>query len=131
MRVHGERRLAVRIPFIGWEADITSEYQEHTRTKVVNMGIGGAYLMTEAEYKPGSIVTLWIKSAQMSFFVTAIVVRNYPFGTAVRFLDLCESDKNSILEIITRFLSRGKPDTLVVGETPVCAESYLGLNCNL
>jgi hypothetical protein len=125
------QRLAVRIPFIGWEADITSECLEHTRTKVVNMSTGGAYLITEAEYKPGSKVTLWIKSSQMSFFVTAQVLRNDPFGIAVCFLDLCESDKNSILEIISRFLSRGKPDTLVVGETPVCAESRLELNCNL
>ena len=125
------QRLAVRIPAIGWEANITSEYQEYTRAKVVNMSIGGAYLITETEYKPGSIVTLWIRSSQMSFFVTAIVLRNHPFGVAVRFLDLCESDRNSILEIISRFLSRGKPDTLVVEETPVCAESHLELNCNL
>ena len=97
MRVHGGRRRAVRIPFIGWEADITSEYQEHTSTKVVNMGIGGAYLITEAEYKPGSIVTLWIKSAQMSFFVTVQVLRNDPFGIAVCFLDLCDSVRCSIL----------------------------------
>ena len=124
-------RLAVRIPFIGWEANITSEYQEYTRAKVVNMSIGGAYLLTETEYKPGSIVTLWIKSSQMSFFVTASVLRNHPFGIAVRFLDLCESDRNSILEIISRLLSRGKPDTLVIEETPVCAESHLELNCNL
>ena len=125
------QRLAVRIPAIGWEANITSEYQEYTRAKVVNMSIGGAYLITETEYKPGSKVTLWIKSSQMSFFVTAIVLRNHPFGIAVRFLDLCESDRNSILEIITRFLSRGKPDTLVVEETPVCAESHLERNCYL
>jgi hypothetical protein len=125
------QRLAVRIPAIGWEANITSEYQEYTRAKVVNMSIGGAYLITETEYKPGSKVTLWIKSSQMSFFVTAIVLRNHPFGIAVRFLDLCESDRNSILEIITRFLSRRKPETLVVEETPVGAESHLELNCNL
>jgi hypothetical protein len=124
-------RLAVRIPFIGWEANITSEYQEYTRAKVVNMSVGGAYLITETEYKPGSIVTLWIKSSQMSFFVTAQVLRNDLFGIAVLFLDLCESDRNSILEIISRLLSRGKPDTLVIEETPVCAESHLELNCNL
>jgi hypothetical protein len=125
------QRLAVRIPFIGWEADITSECLEYTRTKVVNMSIGGAYLITETEYKPGSKVTLWIKSSQMSFFVTAQVLRNDPFGIAVLFLDLCESDRNSILEIISSFLSRGKPDTLVVEETPVRTENHLELNCNL
>jgi hypothetical protein len=125
------QRLAVRIPVIGWEADISSENLEHTRAKIVNLSTGGAYLITEAEYQPGSIVTLRIKSSQMSFFVTAIVLRNHPFGVAVLFLDLCESDRNSILEIITRFLSRRKPETLVVEEIPVCAESHLELNCNL
>ena len=125
------QRLAVHIPAIGWEADISSENLEHTGVKIANMSTGGACLITEAEYQPGSIVTLWIKSSQMSFFVTAIVLRNDPFGIAIRFLDLCESDRNSILEIISRFLSRRKPDTLVIEETPVCAESHLELNCNL
>ena len=124
-------RLAVRIPFIGWEANITSEYQEYTRAKVVNMSIGGAYLITETEYKPGSKVTLWIKSSQMSFFVTAQVLRNDPFGIAVRFLDLCESDRNSILEIISRFLSRTKPENSVEEKTSVCTEGYLELSCDL
>ena len=122
-------RLAVRIPFIGWEANITSEYQEYTRAKVVNMSIGGAYLITETEYKPGSIVTLWIKSSQMSFFVTAQVLRNDPFGVAVYFLDLCESDRNFILEIVSRFLSRTKPESSVVEKTSMCTESHLKLNC--
>ena len=125
------QRLAVRIPFIGWQADISSESLEHTGVKIANMSTGGAYLITEAKYQPGSRFTLRIKSSQMSFFVTAQVLRNDPFGIAVRFLDLCESDRNSILEIISLFLSRGKPDTLVLEETPVCAESHLELNCNL
>ena len=125
------QRLAVRIPFIGWQADISSESLEHTGVKVANMSTGGAYLITEAKYQPGSRFTLRIKSSQMSFFVTAQVLRNDPFGIAVRFLNLCESDRNSILEIISRFLSRRKPETLVVEEIPVCAESHLELNCNL
>ena len=123
------QRLAVRIPAIGWEANITSEYQEYTRAKVVNMSIGGAYLITETEYKPGSKVTLWIKSSQMSFFVTAQVLRNDPFGVAVYFLDLCESDRNFILEIVSRFLSRTKPESSVVEKTSMCTESHLKLNC--
>ena len=125
------QRRAVRIPFIGWEADITSEYQEHTRAKVVNMGIGGAYLITEAKYQSGSKVTLWIKSSQMSFFVTATVLRNDPYGIAVRFLDLCESSRCSILEIISQFLSRTKPEGSVEEKSSVCTEGYLELSCDL
>ncbi len=126
------QRLAVRIPFIGWEANITSEHLEYITAKVANMSTGGAYLITEAEYKPGSIVTLWVRSSQLSFFVTAQVLRNDPFGVAVLFLDLCESTRSSILKIITRFLSRGKPERVVaVEKLSACANSHLELNCNL
>src|SRR5210317_901073 len=117
MRVHGARRLAVRIPAIGWEANISSEDSENTEAKIVNLSTGGAYLMTEAEYQLDSKVNLRIKSSQMSFFVTAIVLRNDPYGIAVRFLDLSESTRSSILEIISRFLSRTKPESSVEEKT--------------
>jgi len=125
------KRLAVRIPFIGWEALISSERLESTQAKIANMSTGGAYLITRAEYEPGSIVTLWINSSQMSFFVTAQVMRNDPFGIAVYFLDLCESTKCSISEIITRFLSRRKPEKFVIERTSMDVENNLELNCNL
>jgi hypothetical protein len=129
--MYNARRLGVRIPFIGWQANITSEKLEYTRATIANMSTGGAYLITETEHEPGSIVTLWIKSSQLSFFVTAQVLRNDLYGIAVRFLDLCESDRISILEIITRFLSRGKPERLAVVKKPaVCAESPLKFSCN-
>ena len=131
MRVHGARRLAVRIPAVGWEANISSEDSENTEAKIVNLSTGGAYLMTEAEYQPGSRVTLWIKSSQMSFFVTAIVLRNDPYGIAVRFLDLSESTRSSILRIISQFLSRAKPESSVEEKTSVCTEGYLKLSCDL
>ena len=92
------------------------------------MSTGGAYLMTEAEYKPGSIVTLWIKSAQMSFFVTAQLLRNDPFGIAVCFLDLCDSVRCSIMQIITQFLANGSAGNLIVEETQADAENNLRAN---
>ena len=131
MTVQGARRLAVRIPAIGWEANISSEDSENTEAKIVNLSTGGAYLMTEAEYQLDSTVNLRIKSSQMSFFVTAVVLRNDPYGTAVRFLDLCESARCSILEIISRFLSRTKPESPVEEKTSVCTEGYLELSCDL
>jgi hypothetical protein len=108
-----QQRLAVRIPVIGWEANILSENIERTRAKIANLSAGGAYLITEAEYQPGSMVSLGVKSSQISFWVTAIVLRNEPFGIAVRFLDLCESTRGSILEIVSRSLSGGKPESSV------------------
>ncbi len=131
MRVHGARRLAVRIPAIGWEANISSGDNENTEARIVNLSTGGAYLMTEAEYQLDSKVNLWIKSSQMSFFVTAIVLRNDPYGIAVRFLDLCESTRCSILKIISQSLSRTKPESSVEEKTPVCTEGYLELSCDL
>jgi hypothetical protein len=131
MRADGARRLAVRIPAIGWEANISSGDSENTEARIVNLSTGGAYLMTETEYQLDSKVNLWIKSSQMSFFVTAIVLRNDPYGIAVRFLDLSESTRSSILEIISRFLSRTKPESSVEEKTSVCTEGYLELSCDL
>ena len=129
--MYNARRLGVRIPFIGWQANITSEKLEYTRATIANMSTGGAYLITEADHEPGSVVTLWIKSSQLSFFVTAQVLRNDPYGIAIRFLDLCESDRISILEIITRFLSRDKAERVLAVEKPaVCAETHLKLSCD-
>ena len=125
------QRLAVRIPVIGWDAKVSSENRECTRARIVNLSAGGAYLMTEAEYQLDSKVNLWIKSSQMSFSVTAIVLRNDPYGIVVRFLDLCESTRCSILEIISRFLSRAKPESSAEEKTHVCTEGYLELSCDL
>ena len=131
MRVHGARRLAVRIPAIGWEANIFSGDSENTEAKIINLSTAGAYLMSETEYQLDSKVNLWIKSSQMSFFVTAIVLRNDPYGIAVRFLDLSESTRSSILRIISQFLSRAKPESSVEEKTSVCTEGYLKLSCDL
>ena len=131
MRVHGARRLAIRIPATGWEANISSGDSENTEAKIINLSTAGAYLMTETEYQLDSKVDLWIKSSQMSFFVTAIVLRNDPYGIAVRFLDLSESTRSSILRIISQFLSRAKPESSVEEKTSVCTEGYLELSCDL
>ena len=125
------QRLAVRIPLIGWEANISSEQLDYTSAKIANLSTGGAYLITEAEYEPDSIVTLWIRSSQLSFFVTAEILRNDPYGIAVRFLDLRESDRIGILEIISRFLSKTKPQSSFEEKTSFCTEGYLQFTCDL
>ena len=129
--MYKQQRLAVRIPLIGWEANITSQHLEYTRVKIANLSTGGAYLITEAEYETGSIVTLWIRSSQLSFFVTAEILRKDPYGIAVRFLDLCESDRIAILKIISRYLSKRKPQSSFEKKTSVCTEGYLELSCDL
>jgi hypothetical protein len=50
MRVHGKRRLAVRIPAVGWEANIFSGDSENTEVKIVNLSTGGAYLYFETTH---------------------------------------------------------------------------------
>jgi hypothetical protein len=129
--MYKQQRLAVRIPLIGWEANITSEHLEYTRVKIANLSTGGAYLITEAEYETGSIVTLWLRSSQLSFFVTAEILRKDPYGIAVRFLDLCESDRIAILKIISRSLSKRKPQSSFEKKSSVCTEGYLELSCDL
>jgi hypothetical protein len=129
--MYNARRLGVRVPFIGWQANITSEHLEYTRAKIANLSTGGAYLITEAEHEPGSIVTLWIKSSQLSFFVTAEILRKDQYGIAVRFLDLCESDRIAILNIISRLLSKMKSQSSFAEKTSVCTEGYSKLSCDL
>lgn len=126
-----QQRLAVRIPVIGWEANILSENIERTRAKIANLSAGGAYLITEAEYQPGSIVNLGVKSSRISFRVTAVVLRNEPSGIAVRFLDLSGSTKGLILEIVSRSLSGGKPESSVANRTSLPNTIRLKLNCDL
>ena len=126
-----QQRLAVRTPVIGWEANILSKNIERTRAKIANLSTGGAYLITEAEYQPGSTVNLGVESSQLSFWVTAVVLRNEPFGIAVRFLDLSESTRGSILEIVSRSLSGGKPERSVTRKTSVYKNMCLKFNCDL
>ena len=126
-----QQRLAVRIPVIGWEANILSENIERTRAKIANLSAGGAYLLTEAKYQLGSTVNVGVKSPQISFWVTAIVLRNEPSGIAVRFLDLSESTKGSILEIVSRCLSGEKPESSVANKTSLLNTIRLRLNCDL
>lgn len=126
-----QQRLAVRIPVIGWETNILSENIERTRAKIANLSAGGAYLITEAEYQPGFTVNLGVESSQLSFWVTAVVLRNEPFGIAVRFLDLSESTRGSILKIVSRSLSGGKPERSVIRKTPVYEKICLKFNCDL
>jgi hypothetical protein len=126
-----QQRLAVRIPVIGWEANILSKNIERTRVKIANLSTGGAYLITEAEYQPGSEVNLGVESSQLSFRVTAVVLRNEPFGIAVRFLDLSESTRGSILEIVSRYLAGVKPERSVTRKTSVYKKICLKFNCDL
>ena len=125
-----QQRLAVRIPVIGWEANILSKNIERTRVKIANLSTGGAYLITEAEYQPGSEVNLGVESSQLSFWVTAVVLRNEPFGIAVRFLDLSESTRGSILEIVSRSLAGVKPERSVRKKS-VYKKNCLKFNCDL
>ena len=88
-------------------------------------------MITEAEYQPGSMINLGVKSSQISFWVTAIVLRNEPLGVAVRFLDLGESTKRSILEIVSRSLSGRKPESSVANKTSLPTTIRLRLNSDL
>ena len=126
-----QQRLAVRIPVIGWKAHILSKNIERTKAKIANLSTGGAYLITEAEYQPGSTVNLDVESSQLSFWVTAVVLRNEPFGIAVRFLDLSESTRGSILEIVFRSLSGGKPERSDTRKISVYKNIFLKFNCDL
>ena len=88
-------------------------------------------MITEAEYQPGSEVNLGVEASQSSFWVTAVVLRNEPFGIAVRFLDLSESTRGSILEIVSQSLSGGKPERSDTRKISLYKNICLKFNCDL
>jgi len=114
------RRLSIRVPASGWEVYVSTEQSGCARAKIANISADGAFLITKDQYRPGSKVTLWVQSALVCFSVTGVVLRNDSYGIAIRFLDLSESTRNSILNIISRFLvGRWSRDSMTE-ETSVC-----------
>jgi hypothetical protein len=117
------RPLSVSVPELGWEIYVWTEESGYKRAKIANISANGAFLITENQYQPGSVVTLSAKSALMCFSVTGLVLRNDSYGIAIRFINLGESTRNSILNIISRFLLERWSRESFTEETSVCVES--------
>ena len=128
MKLNKARRLSLRIPVTGWEAYISTKALKHTRAKIGNVSADGAYLITREQYRPASTVNLSIKSPLISFSVTGMVVRNDPYGVAVRFLDHSTSTRNSLLRIISTLLAVKRANPSVLKETPIGGKGKPKLN---
>jgi hypothetical protein len=128
MKLNKARRLSLRVPVIGWEAYISTEILKNTRAKIANVSADGAYLITREQYQPASTVALSIKSPIISFSVTGMVVRNDPYGVAVRFLDHSKSTRNSLLRIISKLLSDKRSNRSGLKEAPIRSEGQPKLN---
>ena len=125
------RRLSIRVPALGWKVYVSTEQSGNSRARIANLSADGAYLIIKNRYKPGSKVTLSVKSAQVCFSVTALVLRDDSYGIAVRFLDLSESTRNSILNIISRFLLGKRSGVPFTEESSMCGESQAKFNFDL
>jgi hypothetical protein len=128
MKSHKARRLSLRVPVIGWEAYVSSNSSENTRAKIANISADGAYLITREQYHPASTVALSIKSPIISFSVTGMVVRNDPYGVAIRFLDHSNSTRNSLLKIISKLLAGKRSNLSDAKEAPIRNKSQAKLN---
>jgi hypothetical protein len=128
MKLNKARRLSLRVPVIGWEAYISTEILKNTRAKIANVSADGAYLITREQYQPASTVALSIKSPIISFSVTGMVVRNDPYGVAVRFLNHSKSTRNSLLKIISKLLAEKRSNQSGLKKTPIRSESQPKLN---
>ncbi|MFX0067287.1 MAG: PilZ domain-containing protein, partial [Candidatus Hermodarchaeota archaeon] len=95
MKIDKVRRLSVRVPAIGWEVLIATESSERIKARIGNISADGAYLITKEQYQPNSKIILSIKSSLIRFSSTALVVRNDPYGIAVRFLNHTEATRRS------------------------------------
>ena len=125
------RRLSVRVQAIGWEVYVSTDQSDCTRTKIANLSADGAYLITKNQYQPGTQITLTVKSALLCFSASGLVLRSDSHGIAVRFLDLSESARNSILNIISRFLLGQRQKGAFCRATRVCNEGQLKFNFDL
>ena len=123
MKLNKARRLSLRVPVIGWEAYVSTHSSEITRAKIANVSADGAYLITREQYQPASTVALSIKSPIISFSVKGMVVRNDPYGVAVRFLDHSKSTRNSLLKIISKLLAEKKSNPSGLKEAPIRSKS--------
>ena len=123
------KRLAVRIPVVGWEADIATEDSGHIQAKIVNISADGAYLMTKQEFKPGSSITMLVKSHLICFHAKATVTRNDTYGIGVHFIDLGGLSRNLILNLISKFLAQSVHKKASAVKYRDLAESQLELNC--
>ena len=103
--MNDRRLLAVRIPVLGWEADISAEGCQRINTKILNIGIDGVYLMTRHEFQPGSTIAMLVKSSKFSFYATAMIVRKDSRGVEVSFIDLNEFSRAFMLNMVSRFFS--------------------------
>jgi hypothetical protein len=128
MKLNKARRLSLRVPVIGWEAYVSTNSSENTRAKIANVSADGAYLITREHYQPASTVALSIKSPIISFSVTGMVVRNDPYGVAVRFLDHSKSTRNSLLRIISKLLAEKRSIPSGLKEAPIRSKSQPKLN---
>ena len=128
MKLDKVRRLSLRVPVIGWEAYVSSNSSEYTRAKIANVSADGVYLITREQYQPASTVALSIKSPIISFSVTGMVVRNDPYGVAVRFLDHSNSTRNSLLKIISRLLAEKRSNPSGAKEAPLRRKSQAKRN---
>ena len=123
MKLNKARRLSLRVPVIGWEAFVSTNNSENTRAKIANVSADGAYLITREHYQPASTVALSIKSPIISFSVKGMVVRNDPYGVAVRFLNHSKSTRNSLLRIISKLLAEKRSKRSGLREAPLRSKS--------
>ena len=128
MKLTKARRLSLRVPVIGWEAYISTKNLKDIRAKIGNVSADGAYLITREHYQPASTVHLSIKSPVISFSVTGMVVRNDPYGVAVRFLNHSASTRNSLLTIISKLLAEKKSNPSDLKEAPIRSKRQPKLN---
>ena len=128
MKSHKARRLSLRVPVIGWEAYVSSNSSENTRAKIANVSVDGAYLITREQYQSTSTVALSIKSPIISFSVNGMVVRNDPYGVAIRFLDHSNSTRNSLLKIISKLLAEKRSNLSDAKEAPLRRKNQAKLN---
>ena len=92
-----DRRSDVRAVVDNWNAEITQKDANKVITTISNIGVNGAYILTQHSFKHNVDINVLVSSPLVSFCLNALIVRTDAYGIGVSFVDLGRLSKEFIL----------------------------------
>jgi len=99
-----KRRAAHRVPFEATTKIADLRIVSESQAKIENISLGGAFIRTDSDLKPGTILSLFIQSDQLggAVIATAKVVWAQPGkGAGVQFLHLTDQARSTIDKLVS------------------------------
>jgi len=100
-----DKRKYHRVPMKIWI--VSKEIDEHIHLPSKNISSGGIYVITPAKHEPGSILEIAFKLPGKEHLIDAVVLvmnirpEGDMFGIGLRFLDMNDTDRKTLHNVIT------------------------------